>query len=419
LRLCHARYLDGPGTRVVQCGPLEFWAFPECRKVRELFDRDDEIIHSSLRSSGEVLIRRNGRLLVVNSESAETIGELPDVPGARRFAMAPGKKQVVIEDGRDVHLYEFGEHAPRWTAPMLWLRDPEDDTVAAGLVTVSKRNPTNPGSGLGSGVLRLDTGELDSRFDHLGRLGRICLAPNGRFAIVTVMGSITMRKPGSAFVCDLETGQVLWTLSGLAGWNQPIFEAEGDEVLGFEMSPDKQIQAARWRSRDGGPLPAGRSRSLWQLRQQSSDGRFTLRAAVIGSNSLVDRLINNFNQVASKYRTGYFISPLRQVPALMETETGQVIGPLPDHSTGVTHMFLPDRSALVSAGPGAVYYYELPPHRDSWWLAGWGIVPPLALMGFVKAVKSVTQHRRSQSPPKGSPTGFPSDGAGDSRLQAS
>ena len=91
----HSLTPSGQLTLIRSRGPMEFWSFPECAKARELFDQDDQVIYGPLASSRMVLIRRAGRLLVVNSETGETIGDLPDVQDAVRFTMVPGNRSVV------------------------------------------------------------------------------------------------------------------------------------------------------------------------------------------------------------------------------------------------------------------------------------------------------------------------------------
>src|SRR5688572_10750514 len=78
LMLAHMRYADSSNKRVERCGPIEFWSFPECRKTHEFLDGDDVIVSSPFRQDGDVLIRRNGRLVLVNPYAGQTIADLPD-----------------------------------------------------------------------------------------------------------------------------------------------------------------------------------------------------------------------------------------------------------------------------------------------------------------------------------------------------
>lgn len=386
LPLVHLRFTNGSRGPVTNCRPMEFWRFPECRKVRELFDQNDEIIAGPLYYSREVLIRRDGRLRVVNSESGETIGELPDVLGVRRFAVLPGNRQVLIDDNRDIHLYEFGQETPRWTASQMRLRGPaEGDPIVGDLVTVAPRSQKNSGLGSGTAVLSLDTGKLDPRFDHLGRLNHIRLAPNGRFALVTTYWSPATRTPERAFLCDIASGEVLWTFPGVVVFaNHPTFNADGDEVLGYEMAPEKRLKPACWSSLDGSPLPLPPPQDLMRLRYASADGRFIVRRSEINGSSLANRAVASINNFAARYRLGFSIMNFRTGPALLEVETGHVVGPLPDNPGDTNFVFLRDRPALVCATLGEISYYELPARRNSQWLVGWALVPPLSLAAILQ-----------------------------------
>ena len=77
----------------------------------------------------------------------------------------------------------------------------------------------------------------------------------------------------------------------------------------------------------------------------------------------------------------------REGPALLEVETGQVVGPLPDYPGDTSFVFLRDRPALVCATLGEIAYYELPAHRTYRWLVGWSLLPPLSLIALLKGWK--------------------------------
>jgi hypothetical protein len=380
LMLARMRYADATNTRVERSGPIEFWSLPGCQKTHELLTSEDAIIAGPLPRNGDILIRRKGRLVLLNAYSGQTVASFPDVPEAREFARIPDKPEVLIADRTDAHLFEFGQETPRWTAPVTWLRG----QPAGGFVSVSWRSAKSPtASKAKATLLNLDTGEPDHRFDHLGRIFNIVLSPNGKWAIVQI--NRDKMTPFRIVLCDVNTGQVLWTLPGTTGVDEPAFSADGQEVHATVLSPDRKRIIQRWQSQDGSPRPDLKPGEASPLNRDPTNGQYGYwYSGGRNADTALKRTLDQMNNYFGSKGIRLYLDLGSPRVYVRDLRTQEILGPLPAESQ---FTYLPGRKGLISFHYPYLRYYSLPPHRDYWWLAGWAVLPPLSLVALTKCWK--------------------------------
>ncbi|HVJ85137.1 MAG TPA: hypothetical protein VM452_05800 [Caulifigura sp.] len=393
LPVARVRWENGPGSRVITHGPVDFWSFPDCRKTRSLYSADDEILVVS-QDRPEVLIRRSGRLVVTSSETGAELAVIPDVSDVTTFVWIPESRAVLVADRKDIFLYEVGQDAPKWVLPMSYF----GGEIANGLLIVSPRRP-NEADSIQSIAMAVDleTGKPDGRFDHLSVARIIRFSPDGTLAIVQTNpvrvgpkfrpGSV--QTPGRTVVCNAETGEVIWTVPTVEWSNPATFAANGPEIHARRRKPDGEVDIGRWVANRGVPLPDLKVDEKTPLRASSFDGRYAYFHAG-NENTASVRFRHRLYNLAGSYGLGRFLPPLIFEPKLRDTTTGEIAGSL---SRGVPHAFLQTQNGVVSYNSDFIRFYALPPHRDYLWLAAWLIIPPALLAGLWRLVRFIRDRR--------------------------
>jgi hypothetical protein len=391
LMLARMRYADATNTRVERCGPIEFWSLPECRKTHELLGAEDVIISGPLLRTGDVLIRRKGRLVLLNAYTGQTVASFPDVPEAREFARVLDKPEVLIGDGKTVQLFELGRETPRWAAPVTWIRG----RPSGGFVSVSGRSSTSPTAGKTKAtLLNVDTGEFDHRFDHLGKVVNTVLSLDAKWAIIHINPDKT--TPFRTVVCDVTTGRILWTLPQRSGVNEPVFSADGREVHATALSPDRRPVIQRWQSQDGSPLPDLKPGGSSPLNRDPTNGQYGYwYFGGRNSDTWLKRSVDRMNNYFGSKGIGFYLDLGAPRAYVRDLKTQEILGPLPAESE---FTYLPGRQGLISFQHPYLRYYSLPPHRDYFWLAAWALTPPALVIAFTRFARHIAQRRRQAVP---------------------
>ncbi len=405
LLLLQRRWQNGPGSPVVRCGPIEYWTFPECRKVREFLTAADVIIDGPAPRTWEMLVRRNGRLLLVDAEVGQVLMPLPDIPDACRFALSPGRKEILIADNKDTVCIDLRSAATRWR-----IEDCSFEREATSeLFLAIPRSQFQSGSFRADRrVHRLATGEPDPRFDHLGAISSLTLSANGELAIVNARpappggGSpATVNRfggqPRVTTVCRVSTGESLWTVPATTF---PAFSADDQEVHSHRVGKDRLLYPSRWRAVDGDRLPDFEPGDPSPLIQQSADGQFAFLHQQLEETPFKKLVIRAAHELGRHgVRIALAVTPPRTF--LRETATGRNLGPLPMHAS---HQFLTRSNGLVSIDHQFLRYYALPPRRDYGWLARWALLPPLGIvLAGCLGRRALVKWKRARAQPAAQP----------------
>lgn len=368
----HQRWIAGDEKRWVKCGPMEFWKFPEARKTRELFTAEDEIVDGPLFSTREVMIRRAGRLLVVDSESGATLANLADVPGARMFRFTPDRRRILVGNATDLLLFEVGEETPRWTAPFFaW-----HGTIAGDIFIAARRPPASPNQFRSNATaMSLETGQPDPRFDHLGSVSEITLSSDGRFAIVSARNAQTRKSSSS--VCHATTGRVLWPAPAEMASDRR-FSPDGEYIYATRRVPNGLANLSRWRAADGVEVPFADAAERGAINgHHSPSGRYSWKYSDTWLNPRLTPYLNYYNSWCTLLKVNNFRISQNQIRLqIIDTATDRALGYFPQNSQ---IQRLSETEGFIGMTPQAIRYYAMPPGRDWSWLALWILCPPAAV----------------------------------------
>jgi hypothetical protein len=369
------------GGNITKHGPLEFWSFPEVRKARESLSADDEIVWGPNYLSGEALIRRNGALQLVNAYSGEHLTTLPDLSGVKEFRMVPGRRQVLVQENRDIHLFEFGQLEPRWTVKDFRLRS---NVVGGILIAMSYSNQMSNSNQLaplwkavGAKAVNVETGQIDLRFDHAGPSREIQLSTDGRWAVVRSMDQKRIWGDKRS-VYDATTGTLLWTTPLKPTIDYCWFPSGGEDLCALQTTPHEPGNYLRWRAADGVPLPPPTKAEQREFnRQVTPNGQY----AYVDANSSPPRMISSWlnrpTLLPAAWRDRLWSLLHRQRRKVIDHRSERLIGYLPDYERAFVLKENLGFATFISGG--RISYYALPPQHNWLWLAVWTLVPPATL----------------------------------------
>lgn len=349
------------------CGPLEYWDPRSGRKTGEWLGRDDVIDSYRISDSGELVIIREGRRYAVSPERKEILFEFPSGGPVLKTRVLPGRQGFLYSDGHSTHLFDPASQREIWSVSNSGLRSVGPDFM---VICPSPPHLNSTGQQWAT-VLKLETGERDDRFDHLGRrLIQIDCSPDGRYAAVMSLGNVT--------VCDAKTGAKLWSLPKIDGLENVEFENQGNELCTDLVDSKDDVTTARWRSSDGMVLvPPPQDSGGFSYRFRTADGRFGVEY-VLQKESKFMSLLHRWND-----RLGLTLFPY--VPAalrVLDLRSGARLGFMPSENQIPTMM--PNGRGFVMQNGNAIELYDLPPRRN-WAALMWWLLGPPAAIGFVLA----------------------------------
>jgi hypothetical protein len=373
-----SRSLDRRERRM---GPFEFWSFPELKKVREAFFSTDEIVQSPDYRTGDILIRRDGKLMLCNLYSEAVLTTLPDMAEVRAFSAIHDRQAILLQSDRDLFLYEFNKSEPAWKAADVRLRG-----RVAGDILIAKQlsysNPRIPTT-VGTTAIVVASGEFDHRFDQLGPAARIDLSPDGRWALVHP-------QRGQPLLCDAATGRPVWTIPDVrVDW---WFSESGDLIYGHSGHDARLIRRS---SSDGTLLSPLEGQAFRQhQRQVTGDGRFAHVDANNTPPGAVQQWYNQATYLPNSWRDPLYNLLNRQRSKVIDQQMEWLIGYFPDH---VRPVVLKNNLGFATYTPGRMTYYALPPLRDWSWLGRWALLPPAILILMARAWPWIRRRRQMDS----------------------
>jgi hypothetical protein len=358
----------------IRLGPVQFWKFPEGQIVRSLLTEKDEIIAGSSFTT-PTLIRRNGQLEVIDPKTGQSITKLPDRPNANNYRYLAERRQVLIQNGNDLELFDFDAAEPRWIAKgtMIFLGLVTPDLILAHLPDPKGRAGTFDGVGFVS----IETGLPDPRFTRMGKAWNIHTSRDGRLAMVYFPNA-------QRSMYDVETGRHLWTMPLMLPSYRYSFSPDGSEYIAYLGTRTEPRDPIRWRTSDGQELPKLSGEEMRKVLIPKSTNRYFVKSERLDTYRTVKEWIASINRFLS--RTGTMISvrlPTTRY-SIVDTTSGRAIGVLPDNLDAIT---LPSDLGFVVPTNGILHYFSMPPDRDYWWLAGWALLPPLSLVAIIKGRK--------------------------------
>jgi hypothetical protein len=375
--------------RYIGCGPLEFWKFPEGVKTRTLFAADDEIVCGPRGKTRDFLLRRDGALCIVDSETGRQIATLPDIPDAYECRVLGNYERVLIAGKRDIHFYDIRSESLIWTANELYIapgaRIGDDFFIAGGRV------PGKSGFKTNDMAISLATGQPEPRFDHLGKATGIELSPDRQLALVRTSAAVT--------ICDAATGSVRWTAPESPARANFKFNRDGSEIHITHFTPGSLATHSRCRTVDGQPLPdPTHAELLRSTGQVTQDGKYALLHVSRSYGAQISRLIDQLNLFFSRWNVrAHFRSNTPQT-RLIETETERVLGFFRGGGGPIT-LFLRENAGVVSIADGQIHFYTLPPSRNWVWLVLWSLCP----LAVVLLVPRFWKTLRARRVPAGGP----------------
>jgi hypothetical protein len=362
-------------------GPIELWNYPDAKKLGETFTADDSFPHPVVTNEGLILLDRDGRLFLSNVETGEVVKELEHLSLAGANVMRHRRNRLLYQVGRDLRVFSCDEDRiiliiPEFTG----VRSATDDFAA-----VSKFAATSQPGHVTEKVVLVDlrAGKFDSRFDSLGHVSDGKLSEDGRYVALTAGLRV--------HVCDLSSGQVLWTLPLPPAPASYRFTKGGDELTLEVVDGSHRLHAACWKSAEGSvivPLPTVFSGSA--KRFPSSDGRFAVDY-VVWKQTRVEQV---FRHVRAKVDGWLGLTPSRQADfvgrtQLIDLANERWLGTVADDV--VPTFVLPNGQGFLIAtrldsGEQRLDYFAFPPHRNWRWLITWGLGPVAVVVSLICVV---------------------------------
>jgi hypothetical protein len=367
-------------------GPLHFWEPSTGRLDREFLDDRDRILGLSLGDQGVAMIRRDDRLRMIDLRTGQVLLERPAAEQLEQVSFSLDEKLVSIAVGGTFTICDVREGRERWSKPEATF-DRFDD---AGRVT-ARGHRSNGASGRPALMFDAWTGEPTTPDPASVSAKQTQLSSRGGYSIVS-FGADDLR------VCDKQTGKSLWSLPHGIPPYQFRFSFDGSHVV-IPYRTTLGVRFARWKAVSGDvvePLPPGaeaHSRAF-----ASHDERF----AVVSE----ERGVGGFPAGMVRFVNGFGLGWSGRIGA--EGESVLVRDYHSDRryrvaGENVQPLMSPDGTGFAMSTADGLEYYEFPPRRNWWWLAGWCLLPPLTFRFLHGRWRAVKQHLRASMP-----TFFPS-----------
>lgn len=373
-------------------GPVEFWNLREGRKARETLAAHDHPTSPWSHKSARMVVERNGAYFVVDANTGEVLGPISaSAPATAQWITADGGS-LIWSDGSRLGRFDFESRREKWVAEgvqSFW-------GSGSGFVVVIPTTPPpganrnsaggfGPTDGFGGGFgawsgrdyrtcLNFETGQSDTRFDHLGLLSEVMVHKDSRYVLVSPKDKPFTEGPD---VCDGRTGAVLWSLpAGYMG--SGMFRTEnGDTELCIDVGDESgKLHVVRWRAEDGTVISPGPERTWGNAH----------RFPVAGTRFAVDWVSRRTGHprwlvwLASNWKaTQEWISPSTSKTVVTDVERNVSLGFVA--SEQVLLQLEPSGAGFAIALEKRIEYYGLPPSRNWWWLVGWGVIPPGLVWG--------------------------------------
>jgi len=352
-------------------GPVQFWDPASGEMTGEMLEAGDQLVPKPPFLDDDFLVvRRDGRLLLFERTSRKQLGEFKDVPDASSYVVHARRGELYIADSAmRTHCFRIGSPLPRWIVENAVL----EEVVEGNWQAVTLWGPRKSGSvrgvqRAGMALINVDTGELDRRFETLGKVLYVTLTSDGQYARVrqTAQGHV---------VCDLE-GTVLWSFT-LPPGESLQFSPDGSEVLFWNTSDLGPIGVYRRRTVDGVRVDEPPSKEL--LATLPSGGTdYLVRGGSFGMSSLtVQQWLSRYHSLCLRWGLARLAIRPGDSRWLVDAKSGRILGGLP----GGAHFARGGGGrGLVAVTATHINYYSLPPRRNYGWLATWAVGPPLVLL---------------------------------------
>jgi hypothetical protein len=365
-------------------GPISFWRVPDLEKISGRLGVGDEIeTHHMYAGEGLVVVGMDSQVQrrIVDVNTGVT---LEDVPGeVQKIAIGPGPDPKVIYVCADsITLRDPRLSTDLWTVTGVSAQNAE---IHHGLVLLyrPKSVPSGPGPSLsaasGIWLLKMGTGEFETRFDAARPFESLAISEDGRWALVY--------SRGRTHVFDARTARSLWTLPAqIMHW--PQFDTKRGELCLHWATPAGELHESRWRCSDGTPLTPPPTHFAWAHRTIDAAGRYAIDTTTPRGH-LEEFIRSCVNPILRAIGSKRQLPEERTIRVLRDVLTNDVIGPLPaDRFVG----FVPGRTAAVAIGGNRIDVYEFPASRDWGWLAWWGLTPVAIAFG-ARIVRLVRRRR--------------------------
>jgi hypothetical protein len=367
-------------------GPVHFWE-PSTGVLDRRFLKDNEqVLALSLGERGVAATRGDGQLKAIDLVTGRVLFERPAASQVEQIFFSPDERLISIAAGGSFTICELAAGRELWSKAEATF-DRFDD---AGRVAARGRRP-NGALGRPAWLFDAWTGEPASPDPPSGSGKQTQLSHRGDYSIVSY-GTDDLR------VCDKSTGKPLWTLPQGIPPYMFRFSIDGSQVV-IPYRAEEGVRFAIWNAADGHvvePLPSGAE--AYSRAFASHDQRFGVVSEERGFGGFPPGLVRYVNSWGLGW-SGRIGSDGESVLVTdyHSNRRYRVAG------KNVQPLMSPDGTGFAMSTAKGLEYYEFPPRRNWWWLAGWCVVP-LVVFRFVRLRwREVKRRLRSSMP-----TFFPS-----------
>jgi hypothetical protein len=374
------RMIDEDG-RVQMAGPIQFWDPSTGTLVRESLAPDDQILELSLSERDVAVTLRDGYLRAIDLENSRLLFERPVASPIQKVSVSLDQKLLSIVESSSLTICDLVAGRELWSK-----QDVTFDRFDDSGCVVARGRRSHVGLGRPTFVFDARTGETITTTARTASIRRARQAVRGDF-------SIELFAADDIRVCDAQTGTPLWALpSGIAPYHFQ-FTTDGSHVL-VPYRSQLGVQFACWKSATGAviqPLPAGAETSPRAF--ASHDQRFGVVSEERGLGAFPPEFVRLVNGAGLGWSGRIDLHGESLLVIDYRSNRRYRVA-----NKNVQPLMSPNGTGFAISTVEGTEYYEFPPRRNWWWLAGWCIAPPF-LFRFVRAHRRAVKRRLRTSMP--------------------